>query len=101
MKNCRWAFEEWTSFDVQELVKQMDTHLKSIEHAQRKSKAHSEAVRMHAAENISWRTFPGVTTEETKKHFLLRRLCFLSEAAAAFVDNACDVLRQPASKCRL
>jgi len=72
--------------------------MKSIEHAQRQeAMAHSEAVRMHAAEKIyPWRTFPGVT-RGIRRAFLACVACALEvKAAAAFVDNACDVLRQPA-----
>ena len=69
-----------------------------IEHAQRhEAMAHSEAVRMQAAEEYVLGELSPVLREEYEEHFFACVACALEvKAAAAFADNACDVLRQPA-----
>ena len=72
--------------------------MKSIEHAQRQEAMdHNEAVRMHAAGKYILGELSPVLREEYEEHFFACVACALEvKAAAAFVDNACDVLRQPA-----
>jgi anti-sigma factor RsiW len=70
--------------------------MKSIEHAQRQEAMdHDEAVRMRAAEKYVLGELSPVLREEYEEHFFACVACALEvKAAAAFVDNACDVLRQ-------
>jgi len=70
--------------------------VKSIEQAQRQEAMdHNEAVRMHAAEKYILGELSPVLREEYEEHFFACVACALEvKAAAAFVDNACDVLRQ-------
>jgi len=70
----------------------------AIEHAQRQEAMdHSEAVRMQAGEKYVLGELSPVLREEYEEHFFACVACALEvKAAAAFVDNACDVLRQPA-----
>jgi len=72
--------------------------MKSIERAQRQEAMdHNEAVRMNAAEKYILGELSPVLREQYEEHFFACVACALEvKAAAAFVDNACDVLRQPA-----
>ncbi len=69
----------------------------AIERAQRREAMdHSEAVRMRAAEKYVLGELSPVLREEYEEHFFVCVACALDvKAAAAFVDNTCDVLRQP------
>jgi len=69
----------------------------AIERAQRQEPMdHSEAVRMRAAEKYVLGELSPVLREEYEEHFFVCVACALDvKAAAAFVDNTCDVLRQP------
>ncbi len=69
----------------------------AIERAQRQEAMdHSEAVRMRAAEKYVLGELSPVLREEYEEHFFVCVACALDvKAAAAFVDNTCDVLRQP------
>ena len=70
--------------------------MKSIEHARRQEAMdHNEAVRMRAAEKYVRGELSPVLREGYEEHFFACVACALEvKAAAAFVDNACDVLRQ-------
>ena len=72
--------------------------MKSIEHAQRQEAMdHNEAVRMRAAGKYILGELSPVLREQYEEHFFACVACALEvKAAAAFVDSACDVLRQPA-----
>jgi hypothetical protein len=68
----------------------------AIEHAQRQEAMdHDEAVRIYAAEKYILGDLSPVLREEYEEHFFACLACALEvKAAAAFVDNTCDVLRQ-------
>jgi len=70
--------------------------MKSIEHAQRQR---SNGPQRGSTDACCGKIYPCELSpglrEEYEEHFLLRRLCSEVKAAAAFVDNAGDVLRQP------
>ncbi len=56
---------------------------------------HNEAVLMQAAEKYVLGELSPVLREEYEEHFFGCAACALDvKAAAAFVDNACDVLQQ-------
>ncbi len=58
---------------------------------------HSEAVRLQAAERYVLGELPPVLREEYEEHYFECAACAVDvKVVAAFVDNAHEVLRQPA-----
>jgi len=71
--------------------------MKSIERTQRQAMNHSEAVRLQAAEKYVLGELSPALREEYEEHLFDCVACALDvKAVAAFLDNARDVLRQPA-----